>query len=157
MTTISIGDVAPSFEGVDQNNRIINSESLRGKKVILYFYPKDNTPGCTAEACNLSDNYKFWQKHGYEVIGVSPDTIASHKKFEQKHGLPFTLIADTEKVILEAYGSWGLKKLYGREYMGVIRKTFVIDEAGKIVAIFEKVKTKTHSKQLADHFELELE
>ncbi|MDC1105177.1 thioredoxin-dependent thiol peroxidase [Prolixibacteraceae bacterium] len=157
MATISVGDVAPNFEGVDQNNRIINLESLRGKKVILYFYPKDNTPGCTAEACNLSDNYKFWQDNGYEVIGVSPDSTTSHKKFVDKHGLPFPLIADTEKEILQAYGAWGLKKLYGREYMGVIRKTFVIDENGIITDIFEKVKTKTHSQQISDQLELGLE
>lgn len=157
MATISVGDAAPLFEGVDQNNRTINLENLRGKKVILYFYPKDNTPGCTAEACNLSDNYQFWQNKGYEVIGVSPDSVQSHQKFVTKHQLPFSLIADTEKEILEAYGAWGLKKLYGREYMGVIRKTFVIDEEGTVSAIFEKVKTKAHSQQISDQFELGLE
>ena len=115
---------------------------------ILFFYPKDNTPGCTAESCNLSESYDELTAKGFEVIGVSPDSIQSHQKFIAKHNLRFNLIADTEKEILQQYDAWGLKKMYGKEYMGVLRKTFVIDENGLIVKIFEKVKTKDHTNQI---------
>lgn len=153
MTQLKKGDQAPLFKGLNQNGEEISLENYKGKKVILYFYPKDNTPGCTAESCNLNDNYQMWQSKGYEVIGVSPDSVASHKKFVDKFNFGFNLIADTEKEILEAYGVWALKKMYGREYMGVVRTTFVIDEEGKIEEIFEKVKTKDHTNQILSTLE----
>ncbi len=148
MIILKIGDLAPQFTGVNQNNEEISSSDFRGKKVILYFYPKDNTSGCTAEACNLNDNYQFWINKGFEVIGVSPDSSASHKKFAEKYNLGFNLIADPEKKILESYGVWGEKKMYGKSYMGVLRTTFIIDEKGLIVEIIEKVDTKNHSDQI---------
>jgi peroxiredoxin Q/BCP len=148
MADLKAGNKAPMFEGVNQNGDKISLAGFAGKKLILYFYPKDNTPGCTAEACNLNDNYEMWLEKGFEVVGVSPDSQKSHLKFIDKFGLKFNLISDTEKEILQAYGAWGLKKLYGREYMGVIRKTFIIDEKGVIVEVFEKVKTKDHTNQI---------
>ena len=148
MANLKAGDKAPQFEGVNQRGEKISLADFAGKKLILYFYPKDNTPGCTAEACNLNDNYEMWLEKGFEVVGVSPDSQKSHLKFIDKFGLKFNLISDTEKEILQAYGAWGLKKLYGREYMGVIRKTFIIDENGVIVEVFEKVKTKDHTNQI---------
>jgi len=147
---LKIGDKAPEFEGVDENGKTISLTNFKGKNVILYFYPKDNTPGCTNEACNLRDNYDMWLKKGYVVIGVSPDSTKSHLKFIDKHKLPFPLISDTEKVIIKEYGAWGPKKLYGREYEGLLRTTFVIDEDGIIVNIFEKVKTKDHTNQILE-------
>lgn len=153
MTQLKKGDQAPLFTGLNQNGEEISLENYRGKKVILYFYPKDNTPGCTAESCNLNDNYQMWQSKGYEVIGVSPDSVASHKKFVEKFNFGFNLIADTEKEVLQAYGVWALKKMYGREYMGVVRTTFVIDEDGKVAEIFEKVKTKDHTNQILSTLE----
>ncbi len=148
MTTLKKGDIAPVFKGTNQNGEEISSTSFSGKKVILYFYPKDSTPGCTAEACNLNDNYQMWLSKGYEVVGVSPDSVSSHKKFAEKFNLGFNLIADTEMEILNAYGVWGEKSMYGRKYMGVFRTTFVIDEKGVIVEIFEKVDTKNHTEQI---------
>ncbi len=148
MANLKAGDKAPQFEGVNQRGEKISLADFAGKKLILYFYPKDNTPGCTAEACNLNENYEMWLEKGFEVVGVSPDSPKSHLKFIDKFGLKFNLISDTEKEILQAYGAWGLKKLYGREYMGVIRKTFIIDENGVIVEVFEKVKTKDHTNQI---------
>ncbi|HPR32196.1 MAG TPA: thioredoxin-dependent thiol peroxidase [Prolixibacteraceae bacterium] len=148
MAELTKGDLAPVFRGKNQEGKEISLEAFRGKKVILYFYPKDNTPGCTAEACNLNDNYAMWLSKGYEVVGVSPDSEASHKKFAEKFGLGFNLIADTEHQILEAYGAWGEKSMYGKKYMGVLRKTFVIDETGTIEAVFEKVDTKKHTEQI---------
>jgi len=142
------GDKAPVFKGLNQDDKEISLSDFSGKKVILYFYPKDNTPGCTAESCNLSESYDDLTAKGFEVIGVSPDSIQSHQKFITKHNLRFNLIADTEKEILQQYDAWGLKKLYGKEYMGVLRKTFVIDENGLIIKIFEKVKTKDHTNQI---------
>ena len=139
---------APDFEGIDQDKQTIKLSDYLGKKVVLYFYPKDNTPGCNAEACNLRDNYNDFIEKGFEVIGVSPDSDKTHLKFKEKHELPFNLIADTEKKIMEAYGVWGEKKLYGRVYMGVIRTTFIIDEKGIIETVFKKVKTKEHSEQI---------
>ncbi|TRX62974.1 thioredoxin-dependent thiol peroxidase [Carboxylicivirga sp. M1479] len=147
------GDKAPIFKGNNQDEKEIKLSDFAGKKVILYFYPKDNTPGCTAESCNLNDNYNELTSKGFEVIGVSPDGITSHQKFIAKHQLQFNLIADTEKEILQQYDAWGLKKLYGREYMGVLRKTFIIDENGLIVKIFEKVKTKDHTNQILSELE----
>lgn len=148
MTKLKKGDIAPVFKGTNQNGEEISSTSFSGKKVILYFYPKDSTPGCTAEACNLNDNYQMWLSKGYEVVGVSPDSVSSHKKFAEKYNLSFNLIADTEMQILNAYGVWGEKSMYGRKYMGVFRTTFVIDEKGVIVEIFEKVDTKNHTEQI---------
>lgn len=142
------GDKAPDFEGVDQHGNTVSLKDFKGNKLILYFYPKDNTPGCTAEACNLRDNYDLWLSKGYKVVGVSPDSVASHQKFAEKHQLPFPLIADEEKKIIKAYGAWGPKKLYGREYEGLLRTTFVIDENGKIEEVFTKVKTKDHTNQI---------
>lgn len=154
MTSLKVGDAAPGFEGVNQNGETISLKDFAGKKLILYFYPKDNTPGCTAESCNLNDNYDAWLNKGFEVVGVSPDSQKSHQKFADKFGFRFNLIADTEKEILQAYGAWGLKKLYGKEYMGVLRTTFVIDENGVIVEIFDKVQTKDHTNQIIDTLNL---
>jgi len=142
------GMVAPDFSGSDQNGEMISLSDFKGKRLILYFYPKDNTPGCTAESCNLNDNYDFWLARGYEVIGVSPDSAVSHQKFVQKFGLKFKLIADTAKEILQSYGVWGEKVNYGKTYMGVIRTTFVINEVGIIEKIFKKVNTKEHTNQI---------
>ena len=148
MTNIKPGDKAPDFKGIDQHEKEISLADFKGKKVILYFYPKDNTPGCTNEACDLRDNYTMWLKKGYVVIGVSPDSVKSHQRFVEKYNLPFPLISDIEKKILNAYGVWGLKKNYGREYEGVFRTTFIIDEMGTIEEVFKKVKTKEHTAQI---------
>jgi peroxiredoxin Q/BCP len=145
---LAVGDKAPAFEGVNQNGEKITLNDFKGKKLILYFYPKDNTPGCTAESCDLNDNYEMWLSKGYEVIGVSPDNEKSHLKFIEKYNLKFNLIADTDTKILEAYGAWGEKSMYGKKYMGVLRTTFVISENGIIEAIFDKVDTKNHSTQI---------
>lgn len=150
MEKLKQGDAAPDFKGVDQKDNIVQLSDFKGSKLILYFYPKDNTPGCTAEACNLRDNYEMWLSKGYKVVGVSPDSVASHKKFAEKYQLPFPLIADNEKKIIKAYGAWGPKKLYGREYEGLLRSTFLIDEHGKIQEIFTKVKTKDHTNQILE-------
>ncbi|MFA5330327.1 MAG: thioredoxin-dependent thiol peroxidase [Prolixibacteraceae bacterium] len=154
MANLSKGDKAPEFSGLNQKGETISLNGMKGKKLILYFYPKDNTPGCTAESCNLNDNYERWLSKGYEVIGVSPDSVASHKKFADKFQFGFNLIADTEKEILQAYGVWGEKSMYGRKYMGVMRTTFVINEEGIIVDIFDKVDTKNHTDQIIKALEL---
>ncbi len=145
---LKAGDIAPDFSVNDQNGNSIKLSDFIGKKVVLYFYPKDNTPGCTAEACNLRDNYKALQKAGYEILGVSKDGEKSHQKFIDKHELPFTLLADEEKEIHEKYDTWIEKSMYGRKYMGTARVTFLIDEKGKIEEIIEKVKTKDHTAQI---------
>lgn len=145
---LKIGDKAPSFVGKDQNGKEMSLEQFRGKKVVLYFYPKDNTPGCTTQACDLRDNYQRFISEGYEIVGVSKDSEKSHQKFIEKHNLPFSLIADTDLVIIKAYDAWGRKKFMGKEYDGVIRKTFVIDQEGVITDIIKKVKTKEHSAQI---------
>ncbi|MFV0506502.1 MAG: thioredoxin-dependent thiol peroxidase [Bacteroidales bacterium] len=145
---LEIGDEAPSFKGVDDNGEEVQLSDYKGKKLILYFYPKDNTPGCTAESCNLNDNYRMWQAKGFDVLGVSPDSVESHKKFKAKHDLGFKLIADKDKKILEAYGAWGEKNMYGKIIVGVIRKTYVIDEEGVIRQVFGRVKTKEHTEQI---------
>ena len=142
------GRKAPEFTGKDQEGRDISLADFRGKKVILYFYPKDQTPGCTAQACNLRDNYQELQKQGYVVLGVSSDSEASHRRFIEKQELPFTLIADEDKSIHEKYGVWKEKNMYGRKYMGTVRTTFVIDEEGTIQDIIKKVKTKDHTAQI---------
>jgi peroxiredoxin Q/BCP len=148
MAELQEGSKAPLFKGIDQNGNEVKLGDFAGKKIVLYFYPKDNTPGCTAEACNLRDNYSALLKKGFAVVGVSPDSEKSHKGFAGKYALPFPLIADTSKKILEAYGVWGEKKMYGRSYMGVIRTTFVIDEKGIIEKIVTKVDTAGHTEQL---------
>ena len=150
MMHLKEGDKAPDFQGIGQNEETISLSDYKGKKLILYFYPKDDTPGCTAEACNLRDNFSVLKKEGFELLGVSPDNPKKHKKFIDKYSLPFPLIADTEKEILNAYGVWGPKKFMGREYDGVHRTTFVIDEAGKIEKIIAKVNTKAHAEQILD-------
>ena len=150
MSTLRIGDKAPDFVGYNQKGEKISLDNFKGKKVILYFYPKDNTPGCTAESCNLNDNYQFWLSKGYEVVGVSPDSVTSHKKFADKYGFGFNLIADPDAEILKAYGVWGEKSMYGKTYMGVLRTTFVINEKGVIEQIFDKVDTKNHTNQLTN-------
>ena len=145
---LEIGSAAPAFEGKDQNGNLIKLSDFKGKKVVLYFYPKDNTPGCTAQACNLRDNYELLMNQGYQVIGVSTDSETSHQKFIAKHELPFPLIADEDKSVHELYGTWGEKKNYGRTYMGTIRTTFIIDAEGKLEEIIGKVKTKEHTAQI---------
>ncbi len=150
MKELKVGDKAPYFEGVNQDGKTINLKDYEGKKLILYFYPKDNTPGCTAEACNLNDNYSMWLEKGFDVVGVSPDSVESHQKFIAQKELKFDLIADTEKKMLQDYNAWGEKNMYGRKYMGVLRKTYVIDEEGIILEIFKKVKTKDHTNQIID-------
>jgi peroxiredoxin Q/BCP len=148
MTKLKVGDKAPEFEGVNQNGEKITLKDFSGKKLILFFYPKDNTPGCTAESCNLNENYDAWLEKGFDVLGVSPDSEKAHLKFIDKYGFKFDLIADTEKELLQAYDVWGEKSMYGRKYMGVFRTTFVINEEGLIEEIFEKVKTKDHTNQI---------
>jgi len=148
MNTLKIGDKAPAFKGIDQNNKEISLDNFKGKKLVLYFYPKDDTHGCTAEACNLRDNYKKFLDTGYDVIGVSADDETSHQKFAGKYNLPFSLITDPDKKIIKDYGAWGEKKMYGKSYEGIIRKTFVISEKGEIEKIIEKVKTNDHSRQI---------
>ncbi len=154
MTTLIRGDKAPEFAGLNQSGEMISLVGFKGKKLILFFYPKDNTPGCTAESCNLNDNYQMWLSKGYEVVGVSPDSVASHKKFADKFQFGFNLIADTEKEILQAYGVWAEKSMYGKKYMGVVRTTFVISEDGIIEEIFDKVDTKNHTDQLTKVLEI---
>jgi peroxiredoxin Q/BCP len=146
--SLTEGMPAPPFEGVDQNGNTIRLQDLRGRKVILYFYPKDDTPGCTKEACNLRDNYAALQEAGYTIIGVSADTIESHKKFAEKYNLPFSLLADPEKKIISAYQAWGKKKLYGKEYEGTLRITYLIDENGIISRIIKNVKPEQHASQI---------
>ena len=145
---IKIGDKMPHFEVVDQNGKTVKSQDLLGKKTIIYFYPKDNTSGCTAEACNLRDNYEAMVAEGYNVIGVSKDSATSHKKFAEKYQLPFTLLADTSTEMIQSFGAWGEKSLYGRKYMGTLRQTFIFDEDGILVEIIEKVDTKNHAEQI---------
>lgn len=148
MTHLNAGDKAPEFEAKDQNGQTIKLSDYQGKKVVLYFYPKDDTPGCTAQACNLRDNYSELQAKGYQVIGVSADTEQKHQKFIGKYDLPFTLIADTDKNVIQAYGVWGQKKFMGREYDGIHRETFVIDENGIVEQVIAKVKTKEATQQI---------
>ena len=148
MKNIQQGDKAPEFKGVNQNGDAVSLSSYTGKKLVLYFYPKDDTPGCTAEACNLRDNYDQFLSKGYAILGVSPDSEKKHQKFIEKYDLPFDLLADTEKETCEMYGVWVKKSMYGREYMGVARTTFIIDENGVIEEVISKVKTKEHTDQI---------
>lgn len=148
MTHLKIGDNAPAINSVDQNGDAITLEQFEGKKVVLYFYPKDMTPGCTVQSCNLRDNYKVLLDKGYVVLGCSADGPGRHQKFIEKHDLPFPLISDESKHALNAYGVWGLKKFMGKEYMGISRTTFVIDEKGVIEDVITKVDTKDHTSQI---------
>ncbi|MEI7895709.1 MAG: thioredoxin-dependent thiol peroxidase [bacterium] len=148
MAQLSVGDIAPDIQSADQNGNEISLQAYRGSKVIVYFYPKDNTPGCTAEACNLRDNYQVLMGKGFKIIGVSADDEKSHKNFSEKYVLPFALIPDKAKKIIMDYGVWGMKKLYGKEYEGINRMTFIIDESGVISHIFTKVDTKNHTDQI---------
>ena len=148
MITLKPGDKAPSFSGTDQFGNLVSLESFAGKKVVLYFYPKDNTPGCTAQACNLRDNHSQLIKDGYVVIGISPDPFQSHVKFTEKYKLPFPLLADPGKQIINAYGVWGPKKFLGKSYEGVLRTTFIINEHGLIEKILTQVDTKNHTDQI---------
>ncbi len=153
MTHLKKGDKAPHFEGIDQDGQPISLDDFKGKKLILYFYPKDNTPGCTTEACNLRDHYAELKARGYEVVGVSPDSPRRHQNFISKYALPFRLIADEDHSIAQAYGVWGKKKMYGREYEGIYRTTFVIGEDGTIEAVFPKVDVKRHAEQILEALE----
>ncbi len=155
MKKLNEGERAPDFEGTNQEGNAVRLNDLRGNKVILYFYPKDDTPGCTNEACNLRDNHDDLIKRGFKVIGVSPDNGKSHTKFAGKYNLPFHLIADTEKKILKDYGAWGKKAMYGKMFEVVLRTTFVINEEGVIEKIFTKVDTKNHTKQILEGLGLE--
>jgi peroxiredoxin Q/BCP len=150
MTKLNPGDFAPEIEAVDQDGNEISLKKFRGSKVVLYFYPKDDTPGCTAEACNLRDNYALLKQKGYKILGVSADDEKSHKKFIEKYALPFPLIPDKGKKILKDYGAWGLKKNYGKEYEGIIRTTFIISEEGRIEKVITKVDTKNHTAQILE-------
>lgn len=145
---LKVGDKMPHFEVVNQNGELVTSEQLLGRKTIIYFYPKDNTSGCTAEACSLRDNYAELTERGYNVVGVSKDSAASHRKFIDKYDLPFTLLADTTTQMLQDFGAWGEKSMYGRKYKGVLRRTFIFDEQGVLTDIIEKVDTKNHASQI---------
>jgi peroxiredoxin Q/BCP len=147
---LKIGDKMPDFEVVDQDGNQVSSKDLIGKKTVVYFYPKDNTSGCTAEACSIRDNYESLVAKGYNVIGVSKDSAASHRKFREKYDLPFTLLSDTSTQMLQAFGAWGEKKMYGKTVMGTIRRTFIFDEEGILTRIIENVDTKNHAAQILD-------
>lgn len=150
MTKLKPGDPAPEIEAADQDGNPVSLKKFRGSKVVLYFYPKDDTPGCTAEACNLRDNYKLLTGKGFKILGVSADDEVRHKKFIEKYTLPFPLIPDKEKKILKDYGVWGMKKNYGKEYEGILRTTFIISEEGRIEQIITKVDTKNHTAQILE-------
>jgi len=154
MTQLKEGDKAPVFKGKDQDGNWVSLEDFKGKKVIVYFYPKDDTPGCTAEACNLRDNYEDLLSRGFAIIGVSPDSEKTHGKFRSKYSLPFSLIADPDAQILQAYHAWGEKNMYGKKYMGVLRTTYVIDESGIILKIISKVNTGDHTRQILEELEI---
>ncbi len=153
MITLQIGDIAPAFEGINERGEVVRLEDFRGKKLILFFYPADNTPGCTAAACSLRNAYAELQAKGFAMLGVSPDSPKKHEGFIRKHQFPFSLLADTEQVVMKQYGVWGEKKFMGRTFDGVLRTTFVIDEQGKIEQIFRKVDTKNHATQILEQFE----
>lgn len=148
MVTIKAGDKAPDFETTDESGKHVKLSDYRGKKVVLYFYPKDDTPTCTTEACSLRDNYKALQKAGYVVLGISTDTEKKHGKFISKYNLPFTLLADVDRKVHEHYGTWAEKQLYGRKYMGTLRVTFIINEKGIVEEVIEKVNSANHAEQI---------
>ena len=147
-THLRVGQTAPAFSGTDQDGRRISLNDFKGKKLVLFFYPEDDTPTCTVQACNLRDNYSLLKKNGYHVVGISPDDITSHQNFRAKFELPFPLIADVDRGIIETYGVWGPKKLYGHEYTGLHRTTFVIDEKGIISRIFLRPRSKAHAEEI---------
>lgn len=153
MNELKVGDKAPDFDAVDQDGNPVRLSDYRGKKVVLFFYPKANTPGCTAEACSLRDNFSVLKEMGFVLIGASADDAGKQKNFSEKNRLPFPLIPDTEKKIINAYGVWGTKKNYGKEYQGIFRKTFVISETGMIEKIFNTVRTKDHAEQIIKQYE----
>lgn len=148
MTTLKIGDKAPNFEAQDQDGNTIRLSDYAGKKLVLFFYPKASTPGCTAEACNLSDNHERFEAQGYRILGVSADSAKRQSNFKNKYNFPYPLLADEDKTVINAFGVWGPKKFMGREYDGIHRVTFVIDEAGVIEDVITKVKTKDHTSQI---------
>ena len=152
MTSLNVGDKAPNFVALNEFGQSTSLSEFLGKKVVLYFYPKDMTPGCTAESCNLGENYSLLQEKGFIVLGVSPDSSKSHQKFIDKYNLPFSLIADEDKTVIKAFGVWGPKKFMGKEYDGVHRTTFIIDEDGVIEKVFSKVKTKDHTNQIIESY-----
>jgi len=152
MKSLNVGDKAPDFVALNEFGKSISLSQFLGKKVVLYFYPKDMTPGCTAESCNLGENYSLLQENGFIVLGVSPDSSKSHQKFIDKYNLPFSLIADENKAVIKAFGVWGPKKFMGKEYNGVHRTTFIIDEDGVIEKVFSKVKTKDHTNQILESY-----
>lgn len=145
---LEIGNRMPDFSAADQNGNIVKSADLIGKKTVVYFYPKANTPGCTAEACSLRDNYERFLASGYNVIGISKDSVKAQKNFSDKYALPFPLLADTAALIIKAFGAWGEKKLYGKTYEGILRKTFIFNENGILEGIIDKVNTKNHAEQI---------
>ncbi|HIB36141.1 thioredoxin-dependent thiol peroxidase [Mesonia sp.] len=148
MTTLKAGDAAPEFSAKDQDGNLHELKDYKGKKLVVFFYPKASTPGCTAEACNLRDNWEVFQEKGYEILGVSADSARRQTNFKNKHELPFPLLADEEKEVINAFGVWGPKKFMGKEYDGIHRTTFIIDEEGKIEDVIGKVKTKAHAEQI---------
>jgi thioredoxin-dependent peroxiredoxin len=154
MSILTEGAKAPAFKGKDQNGKPVSLSDYKGKKVVLYFYPEDDTPTCTVQACNLRDNFALLKKQGFVVLGVSPDEEKKHKKFEAKYDLPFTLIADPEHTIIDKYGVWGQKQMYGRTYMGLHRTTFLIDEKGIVKKIFLKPKSKQHTQEIVEAWQL---
>ena len=147
MTTLKVGDAAPQFSAKDQDGNVHELSDYKGKKLVVFFYPKASTPGCTAEACNLRDNWEVFQEKGYEILGVSADSAKRQTNFKNKHELPFPLLADEDKEVINAFGVWGPKKFMGKEYDGIHRTTFIIDEEGKIEEVIGKVKTKAHAEQ----------
>tara|TARA_R110000850_G_scaffold64030_5_gene144082 strand:- start:1171 stop:1629 length:459 start_codon:yes stop_codon:yes gene_type:complete len=151
MTNLKPGDKAPNFTAKDQDGNSISLSDYKGKKLVLFFYPKASTPGCTAEACNLSDNYNRFQKAGYDILGVSADSEKRQSNFKNKYDFPYPLLADEDKTVIEAYGIWGPKKFMGKEYDGIHRTTFIIDENGLIEDVITKVKTKAHTEQILDY------
>lgn len=148
MTNLKAGDQAPDFSAPDQDGNEVKLKDFQGKRLVLFFYPKASTPGCTAEACNLRDNWEQFKKRGYEIVGVSADTQKRQKNFKEKYELPFPLLADEDRKVIDAYGVWGPKKFMGKEYDGINRTTFIIDEEGRILEVIEKVKTKEHANQI---------
>ncbi len=149
------GDKVPAFSVSDQDGNIVSSKELRGQKYILYFYPKDDTPGCTTEACSIRDNYRAFKKLDVPVFGVSKDSAASHQKFIKKYNLPFSLLADEDLSLIKTFGAYGEKSMYGRKYMGIIRSTFIVNEKGKIEKVYPKVSVKEHAQELLSHFKNE--
>jgi peroxiredoxin Q/BCP len=144
------GQKAPAFSGKDQNGNKVSLADFKGKKLVIFFYPEDDTPTCTEQACNLRDNYSLLKKNGFEVVGISPDDVQKHARYQAKFDLPFTLVADPEHKIIDKYGVWGEKNMYGRKYMGLFRTTFVVDEKGLIIKLFKKPKVRQHAQEIIE-------